>query len=136
VLVTTQNQSSTFAASWITNGGSAIGLDPNPNVTPPTADRIIRMPAYMFACDIPAAAGSLGVSPRIAVYLADGTSADVRYWFYDDALAIWTPLQVTLSMTTAAVNVGALTILTMIGAKYFPQITANVGVTKIAVFIR
>jgi len=113
--VTTHNTAGSFTAQWITNGGAAIAVDDDPNVTPPAADRIVRMPAHMFACDLHDGAGAAR-PPRVVCCTADGTSAAVRVWWYDDALLIWVPLAAGQTMTTAGANLVQINAYIMPGA--------------------
>ena len=116
---------------WIK--GSPIAIDPDPNVTPPAANRILDPPKRLLPLSVAALRGSL-----LAASLADGVTADIRFWFKDETEAggIWIPV-ITATLTYAAVNYVAINSFGCTPSrKTFLQITANNGGTKIAFFWR
>lgn len=120
------------AACWIT--GSPIALDSDPNSVAPPVARIFTTPSRI-AQVLPAIL-TAGCGPAIGVAVADGVSATVRLWWFDDFTGLWSPLGTSFSPTFAAANYLSLAGGAQIGCKYFVQVTANNGVTKMAALIR
>lgn len=125
MIITTRNKSATFnALCWIT--GAANFTDPDPNVTPPNANRIISPPGYIL----------LTPATQAACAIAVATSATVRLWWYDDAHILWIPANAGQALTYTGSNTAVATVGGMVGSKWFAQFTANVGVTTAAFFFR
>jgi hypothetical protein len=126
MIVTTRNRAPTFTSQlWIT--GAANFTDSSPNsVAPDPATRVITTPAGII------------VTPGtgVGLFLVDGTSASIRFWWYDDGHSIWIPAGNVQALTYAAVSAASATVGCMPGAKWFAQFTANTGVTKASFFIR
>lgn len=105
--------SGTWGAVQVING-SPIVADPDPNVTPPSADRVFR---------ISGDAGTHG-HEKLAVHLLDGTSASVTPWAYEPTVEKWLPTDTAQSIgpisTFAHVEVA-------LNADIFLQITSPVG---------
>lgn len=134
MIAETSNAAPSFTAQcWIT--GASGFTDSDPNSVPPAASRIIRFPAYMPQAPNPPISATLWLGAQLMAVLADGTSATIRFWWYDDVEELWVPSGATVALTYATGNQSAQTI-RFIAAKWFCQVTANTGVTKIAFFIR
>lgn len=112
---------------WITNGGAAITVDGDPNVTPPAANRILRSRGDLFLSTY---AGN--VTPSLFATLADGVTATVRHWWYDDVQLLWVPTNVEFALTYANSNGSQSRPRMVPGTKFHCQVKANDGVTKIA----
>lgn len=124
MIATTRNKAARFTAMlWIR--GAANFTDADPNVTPPAANRTLRIPSGPFLSQT-----------AVSTWLADGTSATIRNWFYDDGQAIWVPFLQGLALTYAGTNLISASYGAIPGAKVFVQVVANVGVTKIAMTVR
>lgn len=121
-----------------TIGGGALPTDPNPNTTPPAANRIFRCANRSRALFANTTSTSTGCGARVATSVAGGSSMTVQLWFYDDTQARWVEYDFPRTFTPNGVNpninlalwnnVGA----HFIGAKFFVQITANTGVEVLA----
>ena len=136
MLAETKNAAPSFTAQcWIQNGGAALALDNSPNVTPPAANRIISTPDYIFNMPFPDAAGGVPMATTVQAFLADGTTATLRLWMYDDGQATWIPMANQSARTYATFNGHGIPCRTVPGAKFFCQVIANNGVTKIAFFL-
>lgn len=130
--VTTRNTADSYTAQcWIT--GAAGFVDASPNVTPPDPARIISAPANVIGI---ANGFPLGTSPSVAAFVADGTGATLRFWWYDDTQATWVQSGNAFARTYAGNNVLDLVGLAAPGKRFFCQVTANTGVTKVAFLIR
>lgn len=132
MIFTTWKSPPTYSAQcWIYNGGAALAVDPDPNVTPPAADRIIQLhPRYLRAM--------VGQQfPQVTVWLANGTTCSVRVWFYEDSLGRWIG-----TLTPTVLDYSAISRLNSAGTPFaaglraFAQVTANVGTTRIAMSFR
>jgi hypothetical protein len=130
MIVSTPTASTFTAQCWIENGGAAIAVDSSPNSVAPAANRIIRAPSYAF--NLHDRVFQLGV----VAFVADGTGATLRMWWYDDVQLLWIARGQAVSVTYAGTNSTQFSALSMPGAKWFCQVTANTGVTKIAFMIR
>lgn len=137
MIVQTQNTSNNYAAlNWITNGGSALTTNADPNTVGgggagsvaalQALGRIITTPPGPFVTSAYA----------LVAFSYDGTSAIVRFWWYDDVQLIWVPNGNVGTLTTASTNSLAQAVGCMPGAKFYCQITSNTGVTKIAFTLR
>jgi len=138
MILTTQNTGPLFRAQCVITGAANF-TDATPNVTPPAAARIITTPAYMLAFNESVAVNlAARTSPALAAFLVDGTSASVRPWWYDDAVGTWFPGGdvVALTYASGAAASQMMNVRHTPGCRYFCQVTANVGVTKIAFLIR
>ena len=115
-----------FALSvWVgTIGGAALGLDPNPNVTPPAAGRILTMIPKDSALQL------MG-SARLAILCAPvaASSITVQPWFFDDSRAVWVQFgpPITITPTGAASNLATVA-MSGFGSKVFVQVIANTNV--------
>lgn len=122
---------STFALdSWYgTLGGTALATDPDPNVTPPASNRIIRMGSTLDGVT------SMGGPHLISAAILDGTTLTYQAWFYDNSQAKWIKIHSTVVLTLTTNNFRNLNIVpgNLSGAKVFIQITANSGVTVLGV---
>ena len=133
----TQNASAGFTAwQWITNGGSAIAVDSDPNSVAPPASRVFYPPTSIFIGSFEAGNGNTLTSTNISPCAADGTSVTVRAWWYDDTQSLWIPESSGPTLTYASTNVSNIAMRCMPGVKHFLQVTSNTGVTKIAVLVR
>ena len=139
--VTTRNGKATpyTAQAWIE--GAAGFVDADPNVTGIAAllaaGRVLVPPADTFNTGHDTSVFVGG--PTIFVALADGTSATVSCWVYDDAKAIWHGALRSgkaAALTYAAGNIFVPSIGIRPGARFFWQIVANNGVTKFAAGFR
>jgi hypothetical protein len=101
-----------------TIGGGALPTDPNPNTTPPPASRVLRLTPRGPSLTLQTTNATLTV--------LSGTSVTVQVWFFDDTQARWIQLGAPFASTTVSIIVAA-----VLGAKLFPQITANTGVEVI-----
>jgi hypothetical protein len=115
----------TFAlAVWAgTIGGAVLAVDPDPNVTPPVAGRIVRYSAARGAVITSSNARMLYVCGVVAA-----SSITLRPWYYSDALGRWVPhgAPVTVTPNGAALNYQVGNAINRCGgAKFFVQITAN-----------
>lgn len=103
-----------------TIGGAVLPTDPNPNTTPPSASRIIRLTPRRPA---------LAISGNVKITFVRGSgSITTQSWFFDNTQGVWIPLgaPITLASPGALSTTGAF----MLGsAKCFAQITANSDVT-------
>lgn len=108
--------------------------DPDPNVTPPSIDTIVRFPAGRFVV-----AWGIGFAFSVlTTFLADGTSAQIRVWYFDESRALWvTPgFNSLTTLTYSANNTSGLAIRIMPGAKFFVQVVTNTGASKFAIALR
>jgi hypothetical protein len=118
----------TFAmAVWVgTVGTGTVSTDPDPNVTPPAANRILRITPKRDGVHC------FGGTDLRMLSAGDGTSIVLQPWFYDDTQARWIRYSVAVTLTTATSNTGFSLIGAMLGAKFFVQCTANTGVSAFA----
>ncbi len=121
-------------AVWYgTVGGSALALDPDPNVTPPLPGRILRYTAKRDGVLLMGglAPTQFALAPSLKCAIADGTSLSAQAWYYDDSLARWIKIGAVGNFVFAAANVTnpGIQLGNHGGAKIFVQVTANVGVT-------
>jgi hypothetical protein len=117
-------------------GGGALPTDPDPNVTPPAASRIVRSTPRLgsLACNS-ALSGTAGVGPlfRCLLSVAVATSITIQFWFFDDTQSKWIPVgaAITNTPTGASSNIAFVPNLSPpipIGSQCFSQIVANTGV--------
>lgn len=125
-------------AVWVgTIGGAALPTDPDPNVTPPSAGRIVRVQAkrgQVFAL------GRTNQGALINVFTVFGvvasSSITVQYWFFDATQAKWITIGApqTRTPTGSASNlIGAVTETWFpLGAQFYVQITANTNTQAMA----
>jgi hypothetical protein len=117
---------------WVgTIGGSALATDPSPNVTPPSAGRIIRVTGRRHAI-FASQTGNTANVPLITVVfgVVAGSSITVQNWFFDDTQALWIPFGPTSTRTPVSGSSNSISAATgtnfaVIGSKVFVQITAN-----------
>jgi hypothetical protein len=137
MIVTSRKVGPVFTATqWIKNGGAAIGTDSDPNTSPPPANRIAQLPSSIFGISIFSPFNVSGLGIFATLISADGTAITVRPWWKDDLKGEWVPLTTAVTLTTAGNNFQQLSIRVMPGAKFFVQVTANTGVTKMCLLIR
>jgi hypothetical protein len=115
-------------AVWVgTIGGSAIGTDPSPNVTPPAANRILRITPKRGAV-FPMGQLNQANPPNITILfgVVAASSITVQIWYFDDAQAVWIPwlAPIVRTPTGAATNVATANF-SGLGSKVFVQVTAN-----------
>jgi hypothetical protein len=125
----------TFTATcWRT--GAAGFTDSDPNSVAPTDAQILTTPSYVFAySSLPTSFVANGV--LMSCFVADGSTASTRFWWFDDVQLIWIPvLNSVSSMTYATTNATNVAVRSVPGCRFFCQVTANSGVTKIAVLLR
>lgn len=102
---------------WVgTPGGSALGTDPNPNTTPPSAGRIIRVRSKRGSIN-----GHGQLSYRLSFIVTAGTIT-LQCWFLLGGIWMPTSSSFTVSSSTNALNIGCIA-----AAQFFPQIIANAG---------
>jgi hypothetical protein len=128
-LITPRKLVSGYTADhWIDGNGSAIGLDPDPNTV--TLASLV-------------AAGRVFYTPKqrmvrgngiFFAHSVDGTSITGKFWMYDDFDAVWLGLANAGTATTATNNL--ISGSWVADCKYYLQVTANAGVTKVAVTFR
>jgi len=104
-------------------GAGAIALDQEPTTSEPPAERVFRFPA-----DLGVAVNGQG---RVAVMAANGTSIQVRLWWFDDTAMKWFAFGAASTITVATTNFLAFNVGNMVGAKFFVQILANTGVEQL-----
>lgn len=138
MIVSTRNKARTYTAdAWIIGAANFTDGDPNvagaggtggdASVTALTAlGRIITPSPKIFMMS--------GV--LLSAAIANGTSASIRFWWYDDVQKLWIPFTAAQAVTYAGSPTGSVTIGCMPGAKFYAQVTINVGVTKIAFQVR
>lgn len=118
-------------AVWVgTIGGAALGTDPDPNVTPPSAGRVLIWSPKKRASMV-LAQGVL----RILCGVVAASSATFQIWVYDLTKALWVPLSgvVVITPTGAVTNTNFGTTLgNRFGMKIFVQLTANTLVQAFA----
>jgi hypothetical protein len=113
---------------WVgTPGGAALGTDPNPNTTPPAANRILKLTPRPGALG-----GFQGVIHCCPVPIA-AASITFQGWFFDDTQALWIPsaIPITLTPTPGAAGLGNLqqfNVGAQMGVRFFIQIQANTNV--------
>jgi hypothetical protein len=131
-MIPTTLKAATFSADYWIIGAAGFTDAGDPNAFPPAANRIMRLPARILAADL----GGLGTStPSMRCFLADGTNATLRAWFFDDAQNMWLPIgSAAVTAIYATINRLAYLVRCMPGVKLFLQISTNVGVSKIAIF--
>lgn len=102
------------------NTGVAFGTDPDPNVTPPAANRVKTMQRIFSG------------SNTMRAFPIDGTTISLAPWFYDDVAARWVQYTAAAACATSSfgTSITAPTSGGFAGAKLFMQVTANTGVTK------
>lgn len=90
--------------------GAPVGVDPDPNTTPPTRAVVL---------------GDRQQIKRGALSVIAQAACTVRVWIYDDDAAAWIPLTIATACPATAPLVfdGA----AFAGAKTFVQVTANGG---------
>jgi hypothetical protein len=114
----------TFALRvWVgTIGGSALGTDPNPNTTPPSAGRIITSSMR---------GGMLQTHGTGRLTVICGTvaasSITLQPWFFDATQNLWVQYgaPATITPTGAASNATTIIFGNFTGGQLFAQITAN-----------
>lgn len=121
---------------WVgTIGGSALPTDPDPNVTPPSAGRILRISPKRGATVGMGALNQAALTNCFVIFgVVAGSSITVQFWYYDDTQARWVPVNVPLTRTPVS---GSSNIIQGInvpigGCKMFVQITANTNVQAMA----
>ena len=117
---------------WIKNGGAVLGTDPDPNVTSPAANRILTMPKRQIG--VVTGFNRLPSLPFIT--LGDGVSVSCRFWFKDDDEALWIPIGAAFALPYTSANTGSNAAGYWAGRKWFIQLTAVNGVTKMAFHFR
>jgi hypothetical protein len=129
------------APIWIT--GAAGFTDSDPNSVAPAAGRILTIPitTHRNRWDpwfilLSGGATAVGTGHAAVTFLADGTSASIRYWWKDDTLGTWFPVGLIGNLNYATNNGFNFSGIILPGAKIFAQITANSGVTKFAMVAR
>lgn len=101
-------------------GGSALALDPDPNVTPPSALRVHRS-------TLRGRLSGNGIAfAYIGVWALGGTTISVQPHLYDDVKARWLPVGAAVAVANGARAI----IFVAIGLRgnWFVRITANTGV--------
>lgn len=104
-------------------GGSALPTDPNPNTTPPSNGRILRLNRQPWTLTV----SGLGVIYVTFVPIATA-SITIQPWFFDATQNVWIQFVAPVSSTPTAPGVNNLLSLNVFnwgGAKFFLQITAN-----------
>jgi hypothetical protein len=129
----------TFAGLiWVgVPGGAALSTDPDPNVTPPIANRIMTWSAIRGGLMTMGAGPANGALTQVIA--VGGTQATVQMWFYDDTQAKWVKHGGIQTVVSAAGNVGTGSQSfshNIMGAKIFFQITANTGVEALGFSFR
>jgi hypothetical protein len=111
-------------AVWVgTIGGSALSTDPDPNVTPPSAGRILTW--------TPKRKASMTIGQavlRILCGVVAASTATFQIWIFDNVKNLWVQLSgvVVITPTGAATNTNFGTNLgNRMGMKVFVQLTAN-----------
>lgn len=130
-IATPEHDDSSFAlAVWAgTIGGTTLGLDPNPNVTPPAESRILHWTTKSDALP--------GGSALLRVVLGDGTSASFQPWIFDTTQNQWIHWGLAQNLTAAAnLQGGGQFSGNINGARLFMQITANVGMAAFGYDVR
>ena len=105
-----------FKATRVYNGGSALANDNDPNTTAPAAERVFEMPP------IPSTGG-------VVISAFGGTSTTCRPWIYDPVSGKW--LATTATVNTVASGQGNTISVGPSVKKVFIQIVANTGVTEL-----
>lgn len=118
-------------AVWVgTIGGSALPTDPDPNVTPPSAGRILTNGAKRGGCLV-VGQGALRI---YAAPVAGGTISSV-IWTYEDSIARWVPFLQTVVVpangSSSNFNFGT-AMATRLDQQFFVQITAVTNVQAFA----
>ena len=132
---TTNTAASYTAQQWIT--GAPIALDSDPNSVAPAASRIISVPAFITPMLTQFGSNASGTGALIACCMADGTTASVRIWQRFNDEEIWVPIGGATSLTFATNNLLAFAgPVWSSSQKFFAQVTANNGCTKLAILIR
>jgi hypothetical protein len=133
--IETASAASFTATQWITGAANFTDAG-DPNAVAPSASRIVTIPPNVLVFN--EAANAIQRNGLLmSCFLADGTSASLRGWWKDDVQNLWTPLGfAATAVTYATTNAFHMQIRHMPGVKLFVQVTANTGVTKIAVVIR
>lgn len=132
ILTVKSNGRRGVADYWIT-GPAGFTDAGDPNSVAPAASRIMSMPRrVLFFSESSSLAGATGL--RALAFLADGTTATMRFWWFDDAIGVWIGLgSAAAAATYATTNRLAVAIRNVPGLKTFLQISANTGVSKVAV---
>lgn len=114
-------------------GGAALATDPDPNVTPPAANRIIKLSAKRGGLLM--MGGSSGLFLRVMQVggLNVGTNISCVAWLWDDTQAKWIQhgTLTNITGTNDVANLGGVAWGCMPGARIFVQITANAGSTPL-----
>ena len=124
--VETQNSAGSFTAQCLITGSSGFTDSAPTNGTSVLPTRYITYPTNIF----------LTAGTSLTAFLQDGTSATVRFWWYDNVQDLWVPNGTALALTTASTNSGTQIVGAMPGCRFFCQVTVNSGVTKIAFMVR
>lgn len=131
--VVTHNTAGTFSADLWRTGASGF-TDASPNTSAPAAGTIAKCPPGKFLVGW----GGGNNAVVLSVFLADGTSVQVRLWYYDDTMALWVSptFMSATTLTYASTNMTTFAPRLMPGAKMFVQVIANTGATKVALIFR
>jgi len=130
------------AQCWIKNAaGAVLAAEPtNPttlaSVTGLTANiagtgengtgRIITIPKDIL----------LTSAMNATAFSVDGTSASVRFWWYDAVEDLWVPNGAAATLTTSGTNSASSLMGAMSGCKYHLQVISATLVTKIAFYLK
>lgn len=126
--VTTRNSALSFTAQcWVENGGAAIADDAAPtNLASVAAGRRFSNPAGIL----------LTSAANLMAFAVGGTSAIIRFWWYDSVMDLWVPNGANATITSATTNSAASLVGSMPGSQFYMQMVTNTGVTKVAFFLR
>jgi hypothetical protein len=114
----------TFAlAVWVgTIGGAALGTDPAPNTTPPSAGRILTLQPRPGTF-VPMGASQL----KVICGVVAASTITFQMWFFDVTPNLWVQYSAptTITPTGAVTNLIGFNVGNLVGAPFFVQITAN-----------
>lgn len=138
MLLTTRNKAASYAAAvWVERGGAALTNESDPNTLAPDDPTQPNSVTQGTSRIIQARSGIFITSGfQIIGYAIGGTSSTVRFWWYDDTKALWVPNGGAVTLTSGTTNSGSATVGCMPGAKWFAQVLANTGITKLAYLLR
>jgi hypothetical protein len=106
--------------------GNPVGTDPAPNVTQPSANRILTLDFRAARLIYRFSSQGLAFFP---CFVEGGTSVAIDKWFFDSALGVWVKYGVTVTTAFASTSIigPGEQLMIIPGIKWFFQITTVTG---------